>query len=48
MRVVVCVKHVPDIQPTAGYHPDGVRFAEQILAARTQLGIRDEDLLRLR
>lgn len=41
-------QHAPDVEPTAGYHPDGVRFADQILKARRKLGIPDEDLIRLK
>jgi hypothetical protein len=41
-------QHAPEVQPTAGYHPDGVRFADQILKARRKLGIPDEDLIRLK
>jgi hypothetical protein len=41
-------QHAPDVSPTAGYHPDGVRFADQILKARRKLGIPDEDLIRLK
>ena len=41
-------QHAPGVEPTAGYHPDGVRFAEQIAEARRRLGVRDEDLIRAR
>jgi hypothetical protein len=41
-------RHAPGVEPTAGYHPDGVRFAEQIADARRRLGITDEDLIRAR
>jgi ribonuclease HII len=41
-------REVPGVEPTAGYHPDGVRFAERIADARARLGIRDEDLIRAR
>lgn len=37
---------VPGVTPTAGYHPDGVRFASDIAEARQRLGVPDEDLLR--
>lgn len=40
--------HVPGVEPTAGYHPDGVRFAGQIADARRRLGVADEDLIRAR
>lgn len=40
--------HEPGVAPTAGYHPDGVRFAEQIAGARQRLGVRDEDLIRMK
>jgi hypothetical protein len=40
--------HAPGVEPTAGYHPDGVRFVGQIADARRRLGVRDEDLVRSR
>ena len=41
-------QHAPGVSPTAGYHPDGVRFVDQVADARRRLGIRDEDLIRSR
>ena len=40
--------HAPGVGPTAGYHPDGVRFAGEIAEARRRLGVRDEDLIRVK
>ena len=40
--------HVPDVQPTAGYYGDGVRFLHDIDAKRRELGVCDEDLIRSR
>jgi hypothetical protein len=39
---------LPDVQPTAGYYGDGVRFLSDIEPKRKELGIRDEDLIRCR
>ena len=33
---------IPEVQPTAGYYSDGVRFLRDIEAKRVELGIRDE------
>lgn len=41
-------RHAPDVPPTAGYHPDGVRFVEAIADARRRLGVADADLIRAR
>ncbi|MDB5295559.1 MAG: Ribonuclease [Phycisphaerales bacterium] len=41
-------QHAPGVAPTAGYLPDGHRFAEQIADARGRLGVRDEHLIRAR
>ena len=38
--------HLPQLEPTAGYYTDGVRFLKDISAKRVELGIRDEDLVR--
>lgn len=40
--------HLPDVQPTAGYYGDGVRFLADIEPKRRELGIRDQDLIRCR
>ena len=40
--------HLPDLTPTAGYYNDGERFLRDIAIKRTELGIRDEDLVRSR
>jgi hypothetical protein len=40
--------HLPDVQPTAGYYGDGVRFLSDIEPKRRELGIRDEDIIRCR
>jgi hypothetical protein len=40
--------HVPDVQPTAGYYGDGVRFLQDIDAKRRELGVTDADLIRSR
>src|SRR5688572_14741869 len=40
--------HLPDVEPTAGYYGDGVRFLSDIEPKRRELGIRDEDLIRCR
>src|SRR5258706_7978994 len=39
---------LPEVEPTAGYHTDGVRFLKDIEAKRVELGIKDMDLVRLR
>ena len=39
---------IPEVQPTAGYYSDGVRFLRDIEAKRMELGIRDEQLIRMR
>jgi len=39
---------MPDLQPTAGYHPDGVRFLKDIASKRAEMGIKDEMLVRSR
>lgn len=41
-------RHLPDVQPTAGYYSDGIRFLADIEAKRRDLGVRDEDLIRSR
>ncbi len=41
-------RHLPDVQPTAGYYGDGVRFLHDIDAKRRELGVTDEDLIRSR
>ena len=39
---------LPDVQPTAGYYGDGVRFLNDISEKRRELGITDELLVRSR
>jgi len=39
---------LPEVEPTAGYHTDGVRFLKDIEAKRVELGIKDMDLVRMR
>jgi ribonuclease HII len=39
---------LPDVEPTAGYHTDGVRFLRDIEAKRLELGIGDMELVRMR
>jgi hypothetical protein len=39
---------LPNLQPTAGYHPDGLRFLKDIAPKRAELGISDEMLVRSR
>ena len=39
-------KQLPQLEPTAGYYSDGVRFLRDISAKRQELGIADEDLVR--
>ncbi len=41
-------KHLPEIQPTAGYYQDGSRFLRDIEQKRKELGIADEILVRSR
>jgi hypothetical protein len=41
-------RHVPDVQPTAGYYGDGVRFLHDIDAKRRELGVTDDQLIRSR
>lgn len=41
-------RHLPDVQPTAGYYGDGVRFLQDIDAKRRELGVTDADLIRSR
>jgi ribonuclease HII len=40
--------HVPDVQPTAGYYNDGLRFLRDIQAKRDEMQIDDELLVRAR
>jgi hypothetical protein len=39
---------LPEVQPTAGYYSDGVRFLRDIESKRVELGILDEQLIRMR
>jgi ribonuclease HII len=39
---------LPGVQPTAGYYGDGTRFLRDIEAKRVELGITDEELIRMR
>jgi hypothetical protein len=39
---------LPEVEPTAGYHTDGVRFLRDIEAKRNELGIADMELVRMR
>jgi len=39
---------LPEIEPTAGYHTDGVRFLRDIEAKKLELGISDMELVRMR
>jgi len=39
---------LPEVQPTAGYHTDGIRFLKDIEAKRVELGIGDMELVRMR
>ncbi|HEY8666606.1 MAG TPA: hypothetical protein VIL86_08085 [Tepidisphaeraceae bacterium] len=41
-------EHLPEIEPTAGYYGDGVRFLKDIDAKRHELGITDGQLIRSR
>ena len=40
--------HLPELQPTAGYYNDGLRFLNDIRSKRIELGIDDADLIRSR
>jgi hypothetical protein len=40
--------HLPDLQPTAGYYTDGMRFLNDIQSKRIELGVHDADLIRSR
>jgi hypothetical protein len=40
--------HLPQVEPTAGYYGDGVRFLADINDKRLELGISDEQLIRVR
>ena len=40
--------HLPTVEPTAGYHTDGLRFLTDINDKRLELGIADEQLIRAR
>jgi len=42
------LQQVPGVTPTAGYYNDGLRFLDDIAAARSTLGIPDGDLIRSR
>ena len=39
---------VPGIEPTAGYYTDGLRFLKDIDAKRTELGITDGEMVRVK
>ena len=39
---------LPGVEPTAGYYGDGARFLRDIEAKRLELGISDEELVRMR
>lgn len=39
-------QHEPSVEPTAGYYNDGLRFLDDVAAARQRLRIRDDDLIR--
>lgn len=41
-------RHLPALEPTAGYYSDGVRFLGDINDKRVELGIPDEQLIRSR
>ena len=41
-------QHLPQLEPTAGYYADGVRFLGDINEKRLELGIADEQLIRSR
>jgi hypothetical protein len=40
--------HLPEVEPTAGYYGDGVRFLADINDKRLELGIPDDQLIRAR
>lgn len=40
--------HAPQVEPTAGYYTDGMRWLEQTAELRRQLGVKDEHLVRLK
>lgn len=40
--------HLPELEPTAGYYNDGLRFLRDIAAKRQELGIHEDDLVRSR
>jgi hypothetical protein len=40
--------HVPELQPTAGYYNDGLRFLREIEPKRKEMGIRNDELVRCR
>jgi hypothetical protein len=40
--------HLPELQPTAGYYNDGLRFLNDIQSKRIELGVEDCDLIRSR
>ena len=39
---------LPELEPTAGYYNDGLRFLNDIAHKRVEFGIRDADLIRSR
>jgi ribonuclease HII len=41
-------RHLPALEPTAGYYADGVRFLGDIADVRVELGITDDQLIRAR
>jgi hypothetical protein len=41
-------RHLPDLEPTAGYYGDGTRFLRDIKPIRKQLAIEDALLVRCR
>jgi hypothetical protein len=40
--------HLPQLQPTAGYYTDGLRFLNDIQSKRLELGVLDSNLIRSR
>lgn len=42
------LRHAPGVQPTAGYYTDGQRFLKDIDAARKELGVQENELVRSR
>jgi hypothetical protein len=42
------LSHLPGVEPTAGYHTDGVRFLKDIDAKRKELNVPDHQLVRCR